>query len=48
MLTESYDENGDLICPYTSEICLYFVNLFPDEEPEFCGESCMLHYSKQR
>jgi len=47
-MEEKYDNKGNLICPFTLEICLYFENLFPDEEPDFCVEKCGLYNGKGR
>jgi len=47
-MEEKYDKDGNLICPFTLEMCLYFENLFPDEEPDFCVNNCGLHYTKDR
>lgn len=47
-MEEKYNENKELICPLTGEICLYYIDLFPEEEPEFCVNQCTLYHTKCR
>ena len=47
-MQEKFDKVGNLICPYTSEACLFYVDIFTDDNPKFCLDNCNLHPKKER